>query len=280
MKRSTPEERRWENGLRKGTRTSNDSAIMSSPMVNRSSGLRRPTTETKRTSGNEVTPSLAATTALQEYLANDIDAKSRIPCPRPASGPVGKRQGNAKPTQLDVRVGINAENADTPKGVVVSRAESPLSRFQKHMKQTHSVPDQRHILLLSTTIPPRGNYHDFQRTAGAPASESAQSLTRSLMDKINEAKSLQQTEAASRGRSKHSSEPEILSRAEPEINASCAINFYTRTSTRCSSACDYSSKQLPSSSTCEASNAHDTAVGIFCIAKEVNTGNPAWPRDK
>ncbi|KAG3241314.1 hypothetical protein PI124_g13830 [Phytophthora idaei] len=184
---------------------------MSSPMVNRSSGLRRPTTETKRTSGNEVTPSLAATTALQEYLASDIDAKSRIPCPRPASGPVGKRQGNAKPTQLDVRVGINAENADTPKGVV-SRAESPLSRFQKHMKQTHSVPDQRHILLLSTTIPPRGNYHDFQRTAGAPASESAQSLTRSLMDKINEAKSLQQTEAASRGRSKHSSEPEILSR--------------------------------------------------------------------
>ncbi|KAG3105780.1 hypothetical protein PI125_g13387 [Phytophthora idaei] len=74
---------------------------MSSPMVNRSSGLRRPTTETKRTSGNEVTPSLAATTALQEYLASDIDAKSRIPCPRPASGPVGKRQGNAKPTQLD-----------------------------------------------------------------------------------------------------------------------------------------------------------------------------------
>ncbi|ETI36775.1 hypothetical protein F441_17034 [Phytophthora nicotianae CJ01A1] len=233
MKRGTPDERRWEHGLRQSTRTSNGPSLMSYPTMNRNSKV---TTETKRSSGNAGTPTpLAATTALQTYLANDIDAKSRIPCPvselvgktvsRSDASPDQRRlsnastcnsrrndityQENAKPIQLNVRVGVNTENTATADGVAVSRAESPLSRFQKHTRQTHSVPDERHTFSMSTTFPRKGYYHDLQKTPRLLATQSPQSLTRSLMDKINEAKGLWRV---SKVRSKDCSEPETLSR--------------------------------------------------------------------
>ncbi|KAG7388872.1 hypothetical protein PHYPSEUDO_011706 [Phytophthora pseudosyringae] len=153
MKRGTPEERRWKNGLRQGARTSGASASMPSPMVRRTSGPRRPRAETKKSSGNPATTTpLVATAALQTYLRSDIDAQSRIPRPGAESGGKWvsvspdetrlssatnvqrsevKRLESGKPTQLRVPV-------DTKIEASASRAESPLSRFQKHVRMSRS----------------------------------------------------------------------------------------------------------------------------------------------
>ncbi|KAF4129306.1 hypothetical protein GN958_ATG21570 [Phytophthora infestans] len=201
MKRSTPQERLWENGLRQGARACNGSAVMSSSLASRSLKVRRPTIETKRSENSATSTPLIAATALQAYLANDIDAKSRIPRLRPAFGPtgeqpsrpdtipnercndrLGERQEGVEVLKLDAPPDNNIENAAAVHGIAVSRAESPLSSFQKH--------NERH----------------------PPAAGSSQSLTRSLMDKINEAKSLRQTKAASKIRSEDFSEPDALGR--------------------------------------------------------------------
>ncbi|EEY60542.1 uncharacterized protein PITG_13261 [Phytophthora infestans T30-4] len=158
MKRSTPQERLWENGLRQGARACNGSAVMSSSLASRSLKVRRPTIETKRSENSATSTPLIAATALQAYLANDIDAKSRIPRLRPAFGPtgeqpsrpdtipnercndrLGERQEGVEVLKLDAPPDNNIENAAAVHGIAVSRAESPLSSFQKHTKAASKI---------------------------------------------------------------------------------------------------------------------------------------------
>lgn len=151
MKRGTPDERRWENGLRQGARTSDVSEPIKSP-VRGSMKLRRPQTETRTRSESRITPTpLVATAALQAYLSNDVDARSRIPGPRSGAGPGGMESGRSKPEPRTKRAEVTRHEHEKPTGTRIpidtasnattalsgdgaSQPESPLSRFQKHVR--------------------------------------------------------------------------------------------------------------------------------------------------
>ncbi|KAG1700858.1 hypothetical protein DVH05_011744 [Phytophthora capsici] len=174
MKRGTSEERRWENGLRQNTRTSYAVRCRTGPV-----------SESKRSSGK-----VAATAALQAYLLHDKDARSKIP--RFAEVKSKEREILAKIRESG---DVESENSATAHTTATSGAESPLSRFQKHvrlidMKQAQFQPDRREL-------PGRNHRVGLIQTG--------QSLTRSLMDKIQEAKDLRHSEESSKYRRRTSS---------------------------------------------------------------------------
>jgi hypothetical protein len=158
MKRGTAGERRWESGLRQGGRGSASCGSMASPGVQRSAGMRKllPENRMKATAA----PPLVATAALQAYLLSDADAKGRMPRLGPAARPIGKVAARSTAEPPETRrlssassVQVPSQERETPaeahapsdvdvdaavsKGGGASSAESPLSRFQKHVRAVH-----------------------------------------------------------------------------------------------------------------------------------------------
>ncbi|KAL3660227.1 hypothetical protein V7S43_014758 [Phytophthora oleae] len=248
MKRGTPEKRRWENGLRRGARASDTSTS-----VRRRSG---PVVETKRSGGNA-----AATAALQAYLFTDKDARTRIPRPAVATADVVHLNRTEeimirpKESEMSMKirepVDIESEDIATAHDAATSRAESPLSRFQKYVKQVQSMPDQRGNRELSA-INPQGNISALKPPV-------AQTLTRSLMDKVEEAKGLRYSEASSKYQTNCHRDPgdRCRSSSPSAMNDTCTepvykANFHTLASTVALSSSQREHQSLAQSSTLSA----------------------------
>ncbi|KAL8008788.1 hypothetical protein Plhal710r2_c083g0181071 [Plasmopara halstedii] len=187
MKESALEERQRRLELSQSVRRPN---FCKSPQE-----LKKQKSEIKDVKSNVTTP-LVATAALQAYLANDNDAKSVdnqvlrmniLPNEMTldkASLMSEKRQVSTIPPNLHGCRCVNDEkNSGTTSDVATRLAESPLSRFRKHITLSHMLPNQ----FSDEKSLSRSDTQNVQRIG------SSLNLAQCLMHKINEAKSLRLT---------------------------------------------------------------------------------------
>ncbi|GMF13755.1 unnamed protein product [Phytophthora lilii] len=206
MRRSTPGERQWENALRRDSRTTDGSVGMKSPPERGSSAPRRPPANTNKPNENAFasTTSLVATAALQAYLSNDIDARSRIPGPHRTVKSTRKEVSKSAARQEGRRLSCAPPyRASKPMYELFTFSTARSMADLESLGVSIQVKKSRAVSSVQPSLPcPIPAVHPCRIQKGAKAS-GPQNLTRLLKDKIQEAKRLRLVTTASSGTVEH-----------------------------------------------------------------------------